>query len=320
MCGIVGLIYHTPERYHRLGLDLLSLIQPLESRGPDSCGVALYGDKANSDSETAGQVKLILQGEGNTPWSEVGHWISQVVPVDSIQTTTDGQQIMLRTDSQHFDPRKLKLLCHYFPSVHLMSLGESLEIYKEVGSARSLAQKYGLESFSGSHGIGHTRMATESVVDTSHCHPFTSSLDLSVVHNGQISNYYKLRFQLEQTGAVFTTNNDSEVIAHAIHSQLQHGKSLEAALKKLLNDLDGTYTFLVATRNQVGLVRDKFAAKPAVIYESPEFVAIASEYQALMNLPDFNPTATIREPDAGEINIWSVVTASQREVLQPCAA
>lgn len=316
MCGIAGLIYHTSERYRNLGLDLISLIQPLESRGPDSCGVALYSDEANSNS-----VKIILQGEGNTPWSEVERWISQVLPVDGIRTMTDGQQITLRTNSQPFDPSKFKqALCHHFPSIHLMSLGESLEIYKEVGSTRSLAQKYGLERFSGSHGIGHTRMATESVVDTNHCHPFTSSLDLSVVHNGQISNYYKLRFQLEQMGTVFETNNDSEVIAHSIHHQLLQGKSLEAALKKLLNDLDGTYTFLVATQDQVGLVRDKFAAKPAVIYESLEFVAIASEYQALMNLPNFDATATIREPDAGEINIWSVITASQREALQTCAA
>lgn len=316
MCGIAGLIYHIPERYRNLGLDLISLIQPLESRGPDSCGVALYSDEANSNS-----VKIILQGEGNTPWSEVERWISQVLPVDGIRTMTDGQQITLRTNSQPFDPSKFKqALCHHFPSIHLMSLGESLEIYKEVGSARSLAQKYGLERFFGSHGIGHTRMATESVVDTNHCHPFTSSLDLSVVHNGQISNYYKLRFQLEQMGTVFETSNDSEVIAHSIHHQLLQGKSLEAALKKLLNDLDGTYTFLVATQDQVGLVRDKFAAKPAVIYESPEFVAIASEYQALMNLPNFDSTATIREPDAGEINVWSVVTAAPREVLQTCTA
>ncbi len=320
MCGIAGLIYHTPEQYCHLGSDLLSLIRPLESRGPDSCGVALYRNQADSNSGTFSQVKVILQGEGNIPWSQVGDWISQVAPVDSIQTTTDGQQITLRlTDSHRFDLREFKqALCHSFPLIHLSSIGASLEIYKEVGSAKSLAHKYGLEGFSGSHGIGHTRMATESVVDTNHCHPFTSSLDLSVVHNGQISNYYKLRFQLEQTGAVFETNNDSEVIAHAIHSQLQQGKSLEAALKKLLDDLDGTYTFLVATQDQVGLVRDKFAAKPAVIYESPECVAIASEYQALMHLPNFDSTATIREPDAGEVNIWSVVAAPQRKVLQTC--
>jgi amidophosphoribosyltransferase len=329
LCGIGGLIYHTPEQYRHLGSDLLSLIQPLESRGPDSCGVALYSNQANSNSRTFSQVKVILQGEENVPWSQVGDWINQFAPVDNVQTTTGGQQITLRSTKhgqisslpQLLDLRKFKqALCYTFPSIHLVSIGESLEIYKEVGSAKSLAQKYGLERFSGSHGIAHTRMATESVVDKNHCHPFTSSFDLSVVHNGQISNYYKLRFQLEQAGAVFETNNDSEVIAHAIQSQLQQGKSLEAALKKLLNDLDGTYTFLVATQDQVGLVRDKFAAKPAVIYESSECVAIASEYQALMHLPNFDATATIREPDAGEINVWSVVTTPQREVLQTCTA
>lgn len=244
MCGISGLIYYNLERYPNLGQDLLALVQPLESRGPDSCGLALYSNQAYS----------------------------------------------------------------------------GLTIYKEVGSTKSLALKYGLKGFSGSHGIGHTRMATESVVDTNHCHPFTAGSDLSIVHNGQISNYYKLRFQLEQIGAIFETNNDSEAIAHYIHHQLQQGKSLETALKKLLDDLDGTYTLLVATQDQVGLVRDKFAAKPAVIYETPEVVAVASEYQALMNLPGFNPTATIREPDAGEVNVWSVIPTPQETSLQACAA
>lgn len=228
MCGIAGIIYRDPSCYDQLGATLLTLIEPLEGRGPDSCGVGLYGP------------------------------------------------------------------------------GQTLEVYKALGQVSNLAQRHGLDSFSGSHGVAHTRMATESVVDVDHCHPFTAGLDLAIVHNGQISNYYKLRFQLEQRGVVFRTHNDSEAIAHYIQHRLWQGDSLEAALKRLLRDIDGTYTFLVATSDQIGLVRDKYAAKPAVIYESKDRVVIASEYQALLRLPQFDPTATIREPDAGEINVWSV--------------
>jgi methylamine---glutamate N-methyltransferase subunit A len=139
----------------------------------------------------------------------------------------------------------------------------------EVGPVQSLVRRYGLEEFTGSHGIGHTRMATESVVDTYHSHPFTSGFDLSIVHNGQISNYYRIRAVLERRGMVFETHNDSEASAHYVHYQLLQGKSLEESLHKLLKDLDGTYTFLVATADKMALVRDKFAAKPAMIYESP---------------------------------------------------
>ncbi len=238
MCGLAGIIYRTPELYSHLGRDLLSLIKPLTSRGPDSCGVAVYS-----------------------------------------------------------------------PTI-LYSVGQGVEIYKEVGGVENLAQKYGLLSFSGTHGIGHTRMATESVVDTNHSHPFTAGNDLSIVHNGQLSNYYNLRYQLEHRGANFATNNDSEAIAHYINYLLLEGKSLEAALNQLLNDIDGTYTFLVATSEKVALVRDQFAAKPAVIYESSNLIAIVSEYRGLLNLTNFDPTVTIREPDAGEINIWSVVNTS----------
>ncbi|MBD2771279.1 glutamine amidotransferase [Iningainema tapete] len=241
MCGVAGIVYRVPELYGNLGRDLLSLIQPLCSRGPDSCGVALYGNY--NEAGIVGQV----------------------------------------------------------------------EVYKEVGGVESLTRKYELLGFSGTHGIGHTRMATESVVDTNHSHPFTASGDLSIVHNGQLSNYYRLRYQLERMGAVFVTNNDSEAIAHYIYYQLFQGKSLEAALKQLLNDVDGTYTFLVATPDKVALVRDRFAAKPAVVYESSNTIAIASEYRALLNLNNFDPTATIREPDAGEINIWSVVQITNVE-------
>jgi glutamate synthase domain-containing protein 1 len=305
LCGIAGVIYRTSERYQNLGLDLLNLIGPLESRGPDSCGVGLYGNAVKPQ-----QVKVLLLSEGNVQWQGVKKGLEQLAEVVKFEHIGTGCRMTLQwKDSQGFSSEELRTkLANDFPQLHLMSMGQQLEIYKEIGAAANLFQKYNLKTFAGSHGIAHTRMATESVVDTYHSHPFTSALDMCIVHNGQISNYYKIRFALERQGVVFETHNDSEAIAHYLHYQLLQNKSLEAALNSLLKDFDGTYTFLVATSDKVGLVRDKFAAKPAVIYESTEMVAIASEYRCLINLPNFDPNATIREPDAGEINIWSVAT------------
>ena len=306
MCGIAGIIYRDPKDYQQLGSNLLSLVQPLESRGPDSCGIALYGNEADP-----GQVKLVFRGD--SLGADFLAWLDQFAPIMAVEPTADGQRITLSLHQDvRLDLKSLKqALVTQFPAVHLSSAGQRLEIYKEVGAVNHLGQRYGLNSFAGSHGIAHTRMATESVVDADHCHPFTTSFDLSIVHNGQISNYYKLKFQLERAGMVFETHNDSEAIAHYIHYQLLQGESLEVALEKLLSDIDGTYTFLVATPEKVGLVRDKFAAKPAVIYESSRMVAIASEYRALLTLPEFDPTATIREPDAGEVNVWSVLPTAK---------
>lgn len=305
MCGIAGIIYRNPDLYANLGTDLLSLAAPLESRGPDSCGVALYGNRAGRD-----QIKLLLRGEAD--WSALIQWLSQYGQVVQVDDVADERRLTIARDGAHpFDLQQVKYaLQQQFPGVHVSSAGQALEIYKEVGAVENLLHKYRLGGFAGTHGIGHTRMATESVVDIDHSHPFTARFDLAIVHNGQISNYYKLRFQLERAGMMFETDNDSEAIAHYLSYQFLQGESLESALEKLLRDIDGTYTFLVATPDKIGLVRDKFAAKPAVIYESDEMVAIASEYRALLNLTRFDPTATLREPDASEVNVWSVTSAT----------
>ncbi|AFZ31577.1 N-methylglutamate synthase subunit A [Gloeocapsa sp. PCC 7428] len=299
MCGIAGIIYRQPELYKNLGNDLLRLIQPLETRGPDSCGVGVYGSATH-------QLKILLFAAEDVSWEEVKHWWEKQTKVIEFDAIANGRRIILDTTDKPLNLAQIKRhLAISFPQVHLMSTGQLLEIYKEVGTAENLFQKYQLNNFTGSHGIGHTRMATESIVDTYHSHPFTSAPDLCIVHNGQISNYYKLRFTLEKKGIVFETDNDSEAIAHYIRYQLLQGYSLEQSLQNLLNDIDGTYTFLVATTDKIALVRDKFAAKPAVIYETPEMVAIASEYRCFLNLPHYNPNAKISEPDAGEIKTWS---------------
>jgi glutamate synthase domain-containing protein 1 len=271
----------------------------------------LYGKGVASD-----QLKMLLLTEEQVVWDNLWPWFQQFasgLEVEPVGDDGHGYRLVLQRQAPYyFDLGPFKqALAKNFPQIHLMSVGQQLEIYKEVGPVQGLIQKYGLEEFTGSHGIGHTRMATESVVDTYHSHPFTSGFDLSIVHNGQISNYYRLRSVFERRGMVFETENDSEAIAHYLHYQFLQGKSLEEALHGLLKDLDGTYTFLVATEGKMALVRDKFAAKPAIIYESPEMVAIASEYHCLLNLAGFDSTAAIREPDAGEINIWSIANRQE---------
>lgn len=312
MCGIAGIIYRHPSRFQYLGLDLLRLIQPLESRGPDSCGVGMYGNGVAPH-----QMKMLLVAAESVQWEAVRQWLLGLADAVKFEAVGTVQRVTLQWQEDGKDVVASKVLTleelkakltAAFGQVHVMSVGQQLEIYKEVGSAENLFQKYDLKSFAGSHGIGHTRMATESVVDTYHSHPFNSAPDLCIVHNGQLSNYYKLRLALERQGVVFETHNDSEAIAHYIRVQLRQGLSLESTLNRLPRDIDGTYTFLVATKDKLGLVRDKFAAKPAVIYESAECVAIASEYRCLLNLPNFDPRATIREPDAGEVNLWSINT------------
>ncbi|HEY9881495.1 MAG TPA: hypothetical protein V6D29_23780 [Leptolyngbyaceae cyanobacterium] len=310
MCGIAGIIYRDASLAAHLGADLAALIQPLESRGPDSSGIALY-----TRPVPVGHIKLLLRGEA-TDWRSVQAWVEQTLPVVETQISADECCFTLDlSQSPALQANKFRRALRVaFPTIHVMSLGQGLEIHKEVGSVDNLLQKYGLTTFQGTHGIAHTRMATESVVDIDHCHPFTSHFDLAIVHNGQISNYYRLRFQLERAGLVFETHNDSETIVNYIHYQLLQGKSLEQSLEALLNDIDGTYTFLVATPDRVALVRDKFAAKPAVIYEAADQVAIASEYRALLKLSRFDPNAIIREPDAGEINVWSVAAPTPAPV------
>jgi len=306
VCGIAGIIYRQPELYKNLGIDLLQLIQPLETRGPDSCGVGIYSNSVSHN------VKILLFATEQVAWEEVKKWLQNQVQVIKFDVIGSGRRIIIDTTNQALDLAEFKHhLATHFPQIHLMSVGQLLEIYKEVGTAENLFQRYQLKDFSGSHGIGHTRMATESVVDTYHSHPFTSAPDLCLVHNGQISNYYKLRFFLEKKGIEFETDNDSEAIAHYIWYQLLQGFSLEQGLQNLLNDIDGTYTFLVATSDKIALVRDKFAAKPAVIYETPEMIAIASEYRCFLNLPQYNPNAKISEPDAGEIKVWSINNTQQ---------
>jgi methylamine---glutamate N-methyltransferase subunit A len=191
------------------------------------------------------------------------------------------------------------------PGARVFSVGRSMEIVKDLGMACDINQRYALGEFQGSHGIGHTRMATESRVDIAHSHPFWARPfpDISVVHNGQITNYHKLRRSLEQKGQRFATENDSEVIAVYIADKLEAGETLDAALRASIDDLDGTFAYLISTVNGIGLARDQFATKPLLYAENDEMVVLASEEISIRALfPD--PTFVPRELQAKEVRWW----------------
>jgi len=184
-----------------------------------------------------------------------------------------------------------------------MSSGASIEIYKEVGLPEAVADRFSLRTFTGTHGIGHTRMATESAVTTLGAHPFSTGSDQCLVHNGSLSNHNNLRRKLIHEGLDFETENDTEVAAGYLTHQMDQGKNLGEALESGLQDLDGFYTFVVGTRNGFGVVRDPIACKPAVMAETDQYVAFGSEYRALVNLPSLE-NARIWEPEPATVYFW----------------
>ena len=184
-----------------------------------------------------------------------------------------------------------------------MSAGSSLEIYKEMGLPSDFVRRFALEDIQGSHALGHTRMATESRVTTEHSHPFSTGLDLCLVHNGSLSNHNRLRAELEREGTVFRTENDSEVAAGYLTWRLANGDSLETALRGCLDDLDGFYTFAVGTADGFAVLRDPIACKPAVMAETDDWVAMASEYRAIAVLPGA-ADATVWEPAPATVYVW----------------
>jgi glutamate synthase domain-containing protein 1 len=194
-------------------------------------------------------------------------------------------------------------LREHHPGLRVMSAGQTIEIYKEKGSPREFIEAFALDEMQGSHALGHTRMATESAVTTEHSHPFSTGLDLCLVHNGSLSNHNDLRRRLRKQGIQFETDNDSEVAAGYLTYRLREGASLEQALEGCLEDLDGFYTFAVGTAEGFAVLRDPIACKPAVMAETDDWVAMASEYRAIAVLPGAE-TATTWEPEPGRVYSW----------------
>jgi glutamate synthase domain-containing protein 1 len=295
MCGIVGLFLKNKGLEPALGDMLSHMLVTMTARGPDSAGVAIYG-AADDD-----KVKLTLRKADGTS-------------VDELQNEfvgAAGSAVDISIRSTHIvlsvaRPRAASLmrwLSAQKGRLQLVSVGETMEIYKEVGLPEQVVRKFGLSGMSGTHGIGHTRMATESAVTTNGAHPFSTGEDQCLVHNGSLSNHNAVRRSLQHEGMAFSTDNDSEVAAGYLTWRMSHGASLRDSLSSSLSDLDGFFTFVVGTRNGFAVLRDPIACKPAVMAESDDYVAFGSEYRALSVLPNID-RARVFEPEPATVYAW----------------
>lgn len=296
MCGIVGLFAKSPEVEARLGAHLAAMLVQLSDRGPDSAGVAVYRDPA-----PAGSCKLTVHSaDPEQRWSALRQELGEAFGGSpELAVRASHAVVTVGTDPATADA----WLRRTHPELRIMSAGEVIEIYKEIGSPRAFAERFALAELQGTHALGHTRMATESRVMTVASHPFSTGLDLCLVHNGSLSNHNRLRRFLRRQGIDFQTDNDTEVAAGYLAWRMREGATLEEALQGCLEDLDGFYTFAVGTVDGFAVLRDPIACKPAVIAESEDWVAMASEYRAIAVLPGA-PEARLWEPEPGVVYAW----------------
>ena len=292
MCGIVGIYLKTKKFEKNLGKMLSGMLNNMESRGPDSAGFAIYKEENKKNYKYS----LCLN---NTNVNDFEKKILRILKKAQLSQFSD--HVILKTSE---NPKKInKILSLNFPQVSIVGYGKSIEIFKQIGNPKDIVKKFNLESFSGTHGIGHTRMATESAITTDGSHPYSTGEDECLVHNGSLSNHNNLRRELTKKGNVFNSENDTEVAAGYVSNSLSNNKSLKDTLTSGLKDLDGFYTFITGTRKGFAVVRDEIACKPAVIAETENYVAIASEFQAMAHLPNVN-TAKIFEPEPGIVYSW----------------
>ncbi|WP_390910770.1 glutamine amidotransferase family protein [Pseudosulfitobacter sp. SM2401] len=301
MCGIVGLFLKDKSLEPQLGEMLTDMLVTMTDRGPDSAGIAIYG------GETEGKVKLTLQSD--TPesgFAKLDNALRKAIK-GKVDMSVVDTHARLEIQADQMAEAQAYLKANH-PDLRMMSRGESLEIYKEVGLPKNVAERFDVRKMSGSHGIGHTRMATESAVTTMGAHPFNTGLDQCLVHNGSLSNHNSLRRSLRRLGVHIETENDTEVGAAYLTWKMQEGATLGEALESSLDDLDGFFTFVVGTKDGFGVVRDPIACKPAVMAETDQFVAFGSEYRALVNLPGID-NARVWEPEPATVYFWSHTSA-----------
>ena len=301
MCGISGIVHKKAsfDRPAPIGRDLVRMLDSLAHRGRDSTGFTVAGEHSEAD--------LIVRIWTDTrPLQDALKQINdELSRCDALVVSADVEDGFIRL-SVNYDgstPFLAETLLA-IPGVVIHSIGESSEIVKDVGTASDMNAKHHLADLTGTHGIGHVRMATESVVDISHAHPFWAYPfpDVTVVHNGQLTNYHKMKRRYEDNGHHFLTHNDSELIAVYLADKMANGESLENALKASLDDLDGTFTYLVSTRDGIGYAKDQWSAKPLVTMETEDVVAVASEEIALRSV--FQEEIDRIEPQQSEVITW----------------
>ena len=296
MCGIVGLFFKDRTLEPELGTYLADMLIKMSDRGPDSAGLALYSNHSHFDMKLT--LKFDVLGS-----EEKLEFNLNIELANKFELEIRGSHTILRFFKKDYEII-IARLSQLNTISRVLSEGESIEIFKEVGSPGAFVDQFGIIGFKGSHGIGHTRMATESAVTTMGAHPFSTGFDQCLVHNGSLSNHNSVRRRLSGEGIKFETDNDSEVAASYISQKMASGSSLKDALHQSLDDLDGFFTFLVGTKNGLAVLRDRIACKPAVLAETDQYVAFGSEYRALTNLPNIN-SAKVWEPEPATVYFWT---------------
>ncbi|MEO1140560.1 MAG: glutamine amidotransferase family protein [Pseudomonadota bacterium] len=296
MCGIVGLFLKDKSLEPRLGEMLTDMLITMSDRGPDSAGIAVYG------TDHDGRAKLTVQAADPAIFEGFDMDLGQAIGADVAIQVKDTHAVLDLPKDKMKEARAAIKVDH--PDIRVMSAGEVIEIYKEVGLPGDVAKRFDIPHLTGSHGIGHTRMATESAVTTLGAHPFSTGPDQCLVHNGSLSNHNSLRRKLAREGVTVETENDTEVAAAYLTWKMQQGETLGEALESGIDDLDGFYTFVVGTKDGFGVVRDPIACKPAVMAETEQYVAFGSEYRALVNLPGIEE-AKVWEPEPATVYFWT---------------
>jgi len=297
MCGIVGLLVKTEGLRPRLGELMVPMLAGMTERGPDSSGMAVF-----TSPVADGHRKLSLYCQSSDfDWKLLETRLKQLFGAVTLDVRVN-HAVMTTTSSP---PDVRTWLQANSPAVHVLSVGRAIDLYKDVGLPSDVARRYDFARAAGTHLVGHTRMATESAVTPQNAHPYTAGEDWCLVHNGSLANPGMLRRKLEKLGSKFESDCDTESACRYLHWRLEQGESLETALHHAFEDFDGFFTFLMGTGDKLALVRDPFACKPAVVAETDDYVAIASEFRSLAHLPGVRH-ATVFEPKPEEVYSWAV--------------
>jgi amidophosphoribosyltransferase len=297
MCGIVGLFIKNPKLEPKLGELLSAMLIEMTDRGPDSAGVAIY---RNPVADGASKFTL-LADDADYPWNSLVDDVKKSFPGKSgVEVHLNHAVVTVEADAD----RVQAWLAENHPELRINSSGQTIEIYKEKGLAVDFIRNFEIEKMQGSHALGHTRMATESAITTIASHPFSTGLDLCLVHNGSLSNHNRLREQLIKEGINIQTDNDTEVAAGYLSWRMREGDTLEQALEHAIDDLDGFYTFAIGSKDGFAVIRDPIGCKPAVMAETDDWAAMSSEFRAIAVLPGVE-NAHIWEPEPTQIYSWN---------------
>lgn len=300
MCGIVGLLVKKPALREQLGELMMPMLIGMTERGPDSAGLAVFNDTVDVDHRKISIYSGFTEAGEDFDWNGLVHGLREHLVIDA-RVHARGNHAVLTVSGEPEAARHW--IKEHHPKLHLLSTGRSISVFKDVGTPAEVADRYDFKSLKGSHVVAHTRMATESAITADRAHPFTAGEDFCLIHNGSLSNAAGLRRKLEPLGIHFETDNDTEAACRYIEWRLGEGDTLHQALDHAFKELDGFYTLLMATSDQLALVRDPFACKPAVVAEHDDYVAIASEFRSLAHLPGIRD-AKVFEPGPEEMYVW----------------